>query len=89
MTKQERNDLILQALQVELQEKPYAKDKLAGKFEEFVQGLVAQGNQLLAGQPGEQQAAVQEASPAAEASGSKSQEESSQPAAEENGGETV
>ena len=89
MTKQERNDLILQALQVELQEKPYAKDKLTDKFEEFVQGLVAQGNQLLAGQPGEQQGAATQASPAAEASSGESQEEASQLAAEENGGETV
>ena len=49
MTKQERNDIILQALQEELQEKPYAKDKLTEIFEQWVQGLVAQGNQILAG----------------------------------------
>lgn len=52
MTKQERNDVILQALQTELQDKAYAKDKLEETFELWVQGLVAQGNQLL-GQSGQ------------------------------------
>lgn len=63
MTKQERNEIILQALQTELQDKPYAKDVLEETFELWVQGLVAQGNQLLAGQgnPQIQQGEAQEA----------------------------
>lgn len=52
MTKQERNDLILAAMQTELQEKPYAKDVLIETFELWVQGLIAQGNDLLKGSSG-------------------------------------
>lgn len=47
MTKQERNNIILQALQVELQEKPYAKDALEETYELWVQDLIRQANALL------------------------------------------
>lgn len=85
MTKQERNDVILQAMQSELQDKPYAKEKLAEAFELWVQGLVAQGNQLLAGQePGQEpgQGATQAEEPAG---GPPPDEGSAEPAPDEGG----
>ena len=50
MTKQERNEVILKALQTELQQKDYAVDVLSNIFELWVQGLVSQGNDLLVNQ---------------------------------------
>lgn len=50
MTKQERNEVILKALQTELQQKDYAVDVLSNMFELWVQGLISQGNDLLVNQ---------------------------------------
>ena len=55
MTKQERNDVILKALQTELQQKDYAVDVLSNMFELWVQGLISQGNDLLVNQAMPQQ----------------------------------
>ena len=55
MTKQERNEVILKALQTELQQKDYAVDVLSNMFELWVQGLISQGNDLLVNQAMPQQ----------------------------------
>ena len=55
MTKQERNEVILKALQTELQQKDYAVDVLSNMFELWVQGLMSQGNDLLVNQAMPQQ----------------------------------
>ena len=55
MTKQERNEVILKALQTELQQKDYAVDVLSNMFELWVQGLISQGNDLLVNQAMSQQ----------------------------------
>ena len=55
MTKQERNEVILKALQTELQQKDYAVDVLSNMFELWVQGLISQGNDLLVNQAVPQQ----------------------------------
>lgn len=55
MTKQERNEVILKALQTELQQKDYAVDVLSNMFELWVQGLISQGNDLLVKQAMPQQ----------------------------------
>ena len=55
MTKQERNEVILKALQTELQQKDYAVDVLSNMFELWVQGLISQGNALLVNQAMPQQ----------------------------------
>ena len=55
MTKQERNEIILKALQTELQQKDYAVDVLSNMFELWVQGLISQGNDLLVNQAMPQQ----------------------------------
>ena len=55
MTKQERNKVILKALQTELQQKDYAVDVLSNMFELWVQGLISQGNDLLVNQAMPQQ----------------------------------
>lgn len=55
MTKQERNEVILKALQTELQQKDYAVDALSNMFELWVQGLISQGNDLLVNQAMPQQ----------------------------------
>ena len=55
MTKQERNEVILKALQTELQQKDYAVDVLSNMFELWVQGLMSQGNDLLVNQAMSQQ----------------------------------
>ena len=88
MTKQERNDIILQSLQAELQEKPYAKEKLSDKFEQCVQGLVAQGNQLLGGQSQSQmsQEAGESGGPASPEEPAPD-EEAAAPSPDEQGGE--
>lgn len=81
MTKQERNDIILQALQKELQEKPYAKDVLSETFELWVQNLIAQGNGLLASQEAPPQAAGQETAAAPEQTPEGATEPAPEPAA--------
>ena len=68
MTKQERNEVILKALQTELQQKDYAVDVLSNMFELWVQGLISQGNDLLVNQAmpqhqEEQQQPVEEQQP--------------------------
>ena len=55
MTKQERNEVILKALQTELHQKDYAVDVLSNMFELWVQGLISQGNDLLVNQAMPQQ----------------------------------
>lgn len=55
MTKQERNEVILKALQTELQQKEYAVDVLSNMFELWVQGLISKGNDLLVNQAMPQQ----------------------------------
>ena len=55
MTKQERNEVILKALQTELQQKDYAVDVLSNMIELWVQGLISQGNDLLVKQAMPQQ----------------------------------
>ena len=55
MTKQERNEVLLKALQTELQQKDYAVDVLSNMFELWVQGLISQGNDLLVNQAMPQQ----------------------------------
>ena len=55
MTKQERNEVIIKALQTELQQKDYAVDVLSNMFELWVQGLISQGNDLLVNQAMPQQ----------------------------------
>ena len=55
MTKQERNEVILKALQTEFQQKDYAVDVLSNMFELWVQGLISQGNDLLVNQAMPQQ----------------------------------
>ena len=55
MTKQERNEVILKALQTELQQKDYAVDVLSNMIELWVQGLISQGNDLLVNQAMPQQ----------------------------------
>ena len=55
MTKQERNEVILKALQTELQQKDYAVDVLSNMFELWVQGLISQGNDYLVNQAMPQQ----------------------------------
>ena len=88
MTKQERNDIILQSLQVELQEKPYAKEKLSDKFEQWVQGLVAQGNQLLGGQsPNQMSQEAEAAGGPAPTEEPAPEEEAAAPSPDEQGGE--
>lgn len=87
MTKQERNDTILQALQIELQEKPYAKEKLSDKFEQWVQGLVAQGNQLLGGQQPNQTSQEAGASGGPASPEEPAPEEAAAPSPDEQGGE--
>lgn len=66
MTKQERNEVILKALQTELQQKDYAVDVLSNMFELWVQGLISQGNDLLVNQAMPQQQEEEQQQPVEE-----------------------
>ena len=55
MTKQERNEVILKALQTELQQTDYEVDVWSNMFELWVQGLISQGNDFLVNQAMPQQ----------------------------------
>lgn len=66
MTKQERNEVILKALQTDLQQKDYAVDVLSNMFELWVQGLISQGNDLLVNQAMPQQQEEEQQQPVEE-----------------------